>query len=135
MKRRTFIGVAAAGAGLAALPVGFLATTSYRTAARGLLMRHLGYLTHDEAGIDRFIDEYFADRSDSDRLKVRLFYTTGRTADDSWLVGDMVEQYLRGSDFFRTGMDESRTVTFERLYSPYAGGCSNPFATAHYPKG
>jgi hypothetical protein len=134
VERRTFIRVAAAGAGVVALPVGFFTVLTHRAAARGLIMRHLGYLSHDPDGIERFIDEYFGEGSDASRLRVRLLYATGRDIDDSWLVNDIVEQYLRGTDFFRTGMDESRTVTFGRLHSPYAGGCSNPFAMIYYPK-
>ncbi|HSJ15588.1 MAG TPA: hypothetical protein VK939_14290 [Longimicrobiales bacterium] len=134
MKRREFIGIAAAGAGLLAVPVGLAATASFERAAGGIILRNLDYLRHDPAGLARFIGEYFAAADATQRLKVRLLYRLGRDAASSETIRDMVETYLMGSDFFSAGMDESRTVTFARIFSPYRGGCANPFAMINYPR-
>jgi hypothetical protein len=133
MNRRRFIAAALGGAGLLALPAGY-AATGFRRSAEGLLMRELGFLRHDPEGIDRFIDAYFANASAADRLRINVLYVLRRGPDESWTVEDMVNQYLLGSDFFRTGMDERRVVRFAALYSPHAGGCSNPFAETYHPR-
>jgi hypothetical protein len=73
------------------------------------LREHFSYLRLDEAGLARFARDYAAERGPA-------------YADEN-----LFTIFLLSSSFFKNNADESRLITYDGLYDPYAG-CVNPFA-------
>lgn len=137
--RRTFLKVAAgiAGAAVFARPA-FAATqewggiraylTWYLRSARNHLngyshahreageriRKYFDYLTLDEAGVARFVEEY--EKYAGEVTIVSVHAHRG-----------MFERFLLSTDFFLNGADESRTVRYLALHDPYVSPCWAPF--------
>lgn len=138
MQRRAFLRTAGLGAAALALPATAFTARSFtprglHAAVSSILARELPYLKLDPEGVARFADEYFAEATLQQQMRVRVLALLRRPTEDSWLVGNLVEEFLMGSDFFRTGMDESRVVQFQGIYTPYLRPCQHPFSAAFYP--
>ena len=73
--------------------------------------RHFHYLEIDEASLARFARDYLRHFSPPNLAGTVLY-----------------SRYLMSSDFFQNGADESKTVHYVAIYTPYLGACRNPFA-------
>jgi len=77
------------------------------------LLAHFDYLDLERADVERFTEVYtrlFGGKRWS--TKLTLAYDT----------------FLKSTDFFPNGADESRPVRFVAIYAPRANPCYNPFA-------
>jgi hypothetical protein len=90
-----------------------------------LLLRRLDYLNLDPDGVAEFA-RHFAEAEPRD-LRV-LDATETAAPERAALEDEIVVLYLRSTDFFWNGADESRVVRFQRYYDPYSAACTNPFA-------
>ncbi|TXK52114.1 hypothetical protein FVR03_02295 [Pontibacter qinzhouensis] len=138
MKRRRFIKLSGLGAtGLAAIPsVGFVYTTIH-DAAVGVICNELHYLNLDIAGVEQFVQDYYKAHFINDDLQVQLkmktYYHLGVKSTDSYLVKELVYDYLAATDFFINKMDESKQVKYLGIVNRFSQPCSHPFSHFHYP--
>jgi hypothetical protein len=135
MRRRNFLKIAGAGTvAVAALPVGWYATTSVQEAVAGIITREFSYLKLDPKGVARFVEDYLQDpMSGYTHKELKASYALRAVADRSTMVADLTRRYLLSSDYFLNKMDENRTVQYLGLYNPYRSPCANPFSSLHYP--
>lgn len=114
---------------------GLVMMDGYRGWIQSILRRSLPGYELDPEGLERFVDEYSARKSNNKKL--RVFAAAERLIDVKWaLPNDMaddveeeerriVSDFLLGSDFFRNYPDGAKIVT----YSGAPETCSSPFAT------
>lgn len=116
--------------------LGFL-STSVKQAAIGIIKNELHYLKLDEPGIAQFVDDYYRNHYINNnfkaQLKLRSYYYLHVKPEKSFMVQELVENYLLSTDFFVNKMDESREVNYISLYTPYLRPCAHPFSAMHYP--
>lgn len=113
-RRQVLVGLGAGAAALATAP--FVdprpeppPSPSRRTEILVELLRHeLSFLTHDEAGLRAFADEW-----------VRRNNRVSRAA---------IQTYLLSTDFFQNGEDERRPLRYLVFYDPQTTPCYNPLA-------
>lgn len=112
MDRRQFlkgIGVRAAFVGLVVVAAGSLPKITSSQIARHLRSAYW-YLQVDDADLQQFAREYH---------EIYGAPTLGH-------LQHVEDIFLRSTDFFPNGADESRPVRFVALYEPYASPCFNP---------
>jgi hypothetical protein len=103
------------------------------------LRKRLGYLRLDETGVQQFAKDLAA-KGQLSTLRLRLLPAAGPLYSDLALSGHsalengirhgeerVVTMFLLSSDFFKSGMDETRVVQYLGYYDPLQA-CGNPFA-------
>ncbi|KIO75679.1 hypothetical protein TH53_19555 [Pedobacter lusitanus] len=136
MKRRQFITMAGIGTGLLILPPAlYLSSPSVRKYAGKLIREELDYLKLDSAGVDQYVNDYFNASSNNiiTNLRWKTFYYLGFNKDRSNQIFELIKFYLLSTDFFIHQMDESKTVNYLGLYSPYKSPVPNPYSFVLYP--
>jgi hypothetical protein len=103
-----------------------------------LVRKKLDYLQLDEAGLNKFAEEYgpFIQQVSAQRLSwLGMFsplYLYTDLLDSTDMMEILGEQaaiiFLISSDFFWYGSDETRVINYLGLYNPYVRPCANPFA-------
>jgi hypothetical protein len=132
MKRSTFLKFLTGGAllGLASFK---LVTTSFEDATIALIRNELDFLRLDEKGLQKFAADFARTPTQrSYRYTIKGYSFLGIGSGRSGKVKYIVNTYLLSTDFFRNGMDESKTVKYVGLYSPYLRPCAHPFSNAYY---
>lgn len=138
MNRRKFLKITGlSGAAILAVPgIGYI-TTSVQDAAVGIIKNELHYLHLEEAGIEQFVADYYRNhyinQNFSAKLKIRSYYYFHVKPEKSYMVQELVDNYLLSTDFFLNKMDESREVKYVGLYHPYQRPCAHPFSALQYP--
>lgn len=138
MNRRSFLKLSGiTGAAVVALPSFGFVSTSIKKAAVGIIMQELNYLKLEKEGVEQFVEDHYKKHYINDsltsQLKIKSFYYLHVKPDNSYLVFELVNNYLLSSDFFINKMDESKPVKYMGLYSPYTKPCFNPFSKLYYP--
>ena len=138
MNRRNFLKLTGiTGVAVLALPGFGFVSTSVKEAAVGIIMQELDYLKLDKKGVEQYVEDHYKthyiNNSLTSQLKIRSFYFLHVKPEKSYLVKDLVENYLLSTDFFINKMDESKTVKYLGLYDPYTKPCFNPFSRLYYP--
>jgi hypothetical protein len=77
-----------------------------------ILRRGLDYLQLDEEGVKTFLERY-------------LVWSEANPDIQPW--SDVVERYLKSTDFFQNGGDEGRVLRFVAFYDPHTSPCYSPF--------
>jgi hypothetical protein len=77
-----------------------------------MVLDHLPYLTIDPESLRQYASLYHRWQADHERRKPRK---------------DIVERFLKSSNFFQNGADESKTVKFVAFFDPYSSPCYSPF--------
>lgn len=146
MKRRKFIGLLTAGAGLAAFG-GYVFFEKFETIVRKIIIKDTLSLNVSVAEIDKYLAAARRNKhlisnlplSNQQLLKwhyyldsswLTLPYNTKNTVDRSKIVGD----FLLSTNFFANKMDASKPIMFISIYDPYQKPCSNPFSNLFYPQ-
>ncbi len=109
---------------------------SYQAILEQTILSRLSYLKHDGDSVKRFIADY-EQAYKKGRVRVliigfsRMFadyrvpYLSRRLESFEEFV---LERYLRSTDFFLHGADESRVLRYVAFADPYQSPCFNPFA-------
>ena len=108
---------------------------------KSVLKKHLGYLRHDEDGLNKFAIEYQERTSPKKRYWASWIGIIGpvysmldlvkfipNSQKFKWLETDIVTMYILSSDFFIYDADMNRTVRYIQFYDTIDVGCANPFA-------
>lgn len=145
MKRRNFIWLLAAGAGVAAAG-GYIFFEKFEALVRKIIIRDTSSLRVSVEEIDKYLAAVkenkhlinsipFANQQlvkwhyYLDQAWFTLPYYTKSKVDRSKIVGD----FLLSTDFFTNKMDPKRQVKFVGIYDPYHKPCANPFSNLFYP--
>lgn len=139
MKRRTFLAATAATLAAGGALLG-LNLNSYQNIVKNVVRTKLDYLKISDEELDKFAQAYetVMAKPKAKVLLIDLSYKCSSINFCNKKLGERLsyfEQYvityfLKGSDFFINGMDESREVKFLTLdfLDPYKAPCYNPFA-------
>jgi hypothetical protein len=100
-----------------------------------LIERQLGYLKLEPGSINKYVNDYFKDDTNkaSERIKWKTFYYMDMNWEKSDHILELIKYFLLSSDFFINKMDESKTIHYLGLYSPYKSPIPNPFSYILYP--
>jgi hypothetical protein len=132
MKRSTFLKILAGGT-LFGFGSFKLLTGSFEQATVNLVRKELSFLRLDDDGLQKFASDFGKTMTQrSYRYRIKGYSFLGIGAGRSGKVNHIVTTYLLSSDFFQSGMDESRLVKYVSLYSPYLRPCAHPFSHAQY---
>lgn len=131
---------------LLALPIvlgggyALLSRPGYQEMIADIVKKKLGFLDLDPQGVAKFSSQ-FSEKYEKGYLKVLMIDISRRTMerfDGFPRLNDRVkvfenlvaEQFLKSSDFFVNGQDESRVVKYRDIAfaDPYLTPCANPFA-------
>ncbi|ALI99897.1 twin-arginine translocation signal domain-containing protein [Rufibacter tibetensis] len=139
MNRRSFLKLTGlAGAALITLPSLGYVYTSNQDAAVGIILDELKYLKLDKKGVEQFVQNYFQNHYVKDSLRAQInlksIYFLDLNIQKSEMVTKMVQDYLLSTDFFMNKMDETKTVKYMGVYTPYKRPCANPFSSFYYPQ-
>ncbi len=123
--------------GLVTIPsLGYISTTIY-DAAVGLILNELDYLHLDKPGVEQFVQDYykthFIQESLQIQLRMKTYYHLSVKSADSYLVKELVYDYLAATDFFINKMDESKPVKYLGIVNRFSQPCSHPFSFLYYP--
>lgn len=124
------------GTGSVVLPASFyFLSPTIKEYALLLIRRELYYLKIAEGSAEQYIEDYFRSTQNDLLMKVKLkvMYFLRKGPEQSALLFELIKYFLLSSDFFIHKMDESRTVNYLGLYSPYKSPVPNPFSFIIYP--
>lgn len=139
MNRRSFLGISAALVAGGAAIFG-ISLNSYSGIIKNVIRNRLGYLKISEEDLNKFAEDYqkVMQKSPSKVLMIDLSYKCSHLNFCQKKIGDRLEYFesyvlryfLKGSDFFMNGMDESKPVKYLSvdMLDPYKSPCYNPFA-------
>jgi hypothetical protein len=135
MKRRKFLLWTGIGVGAIILPSSlYVVSGSIKKYAVLLIERQLDYLKLEPGSVAKYVDDYFKDDNQTAaRLKWKTIYYLHIHWERSDQLKELIKYYLLSSDFFINKMDESKTVRYLGLYSPYKSPLPNPFSYILYP--
>lgn len=139
MKRRTFLAATAATLAAGGVLLG-LNLNSYQNIVKNVVRTRLHYLNISEEDLNKFAAAYelAMAKPRSKVLMIDLSYKCstinfcqrkiGERLD--YFEGYVVNYFLKSSDFFLNGMDESKPVKYVSIdfLDPYKSPCYNPFA-------
>ncbi len=129
-----------------AASLGYLAMPGYEKILQTILENDLSKLKVKPGAIEQFvaaaIKENTFGHSYAKKEMIRIYNYIA----NSWLPlpykykydqyrADIVCKFLLSSDFFIHKMDESREISYLRIYNPYKFPCGNPFSNLFYPLG
>ena len=137
--------MAGVGAGAAIAGTGYVASTGFYDVVDRMVRKELAYLPISDKVFDTFMRDVRQQRAISHLGKekewfVRLHFRLGALGSSILPYRYKYEQYksqivgtfLLSTDFFYTGMDETKPVRYKGLYQPYNNACSNPFSSLYY---
>lgn len=139
MNRRTFLGISAALLASGAAIFG-ISLNSYSNIIKNVIRTRLGYLKISEEDLDKFAVDYqnVMYKSPAKVLMIDLSYKCSHLNFCQKKIGERLDYFegyvthyfLKGSDFFMNGMDESKSVKYISvdMLDPYKSPCYNPFA-------
>ena len=136
LSRRKFLLVTSLG--LPLIGWGLWKATDYDELVVRTLQRRLGYLKLDPLGLQEFAKDFREHFSKSSFRTASVSIVSllagvlsfGDSLDERLTKFEelLCDRYLRGSDFFINGEDESRVVRYVSFADPYLRPCANPFA-------
>lgn len=139
MKRRTFLGATAGLLAAGGALVG-LSVNSYQDIVKNIVRTKLDYLKISDEELDKFAVAY-EKVMHKPKAKVFMIDLSYKCSNISFCQKKLetrlnyferyvLTYFLKGSDFFMNGMDESKPVKFVSLdlLDPYKAPCYNPFA-------
>lgn len=96
--------------------------------------RQLDYLNLEPGSVVSYVNDYFTESNNIlERVKWKAMYYLHVSWENSDQIMELIKYYLLSSNFFINKMDESKTVKYLGLYSPYKSPVPNPFAYTLYP--
>lgn len=103
--------------------------------AVSVIKKHLHYLKLAPGSVERYVEAYFQVRTNDmvSNLKWKVTYYLQLDYEHSERSKDLIKYFLLSTDFFINKADESRTVNFLGLYSPYKSPVPNPYSFVIYP--
>jgi hypothetical protein len=115
MKRRRFIGLIGAAAGVAAAFFFVRREEVRHSRFAQSLAERLSYLKIDMMELEVFLREDLARKE----------------LDNS--LDEVARRFLLSTDFFSSGMDEKKQIRYQGRFDPYKRVCANPFSATYYP--
>lgn len=144
--RRNFIKYSIlAGAGIVgASSIGYLSIPKYDSILKKILINDLSGLILKPDAIDRFvadaINENTFGHSFAKKEMMRVYHYIANSRIPlpfkykyEQYRADIVGKFLLSTDFFYNKMDETKQITYLRIYNPYKFPCGNPFSNLFYP--
>lgn len=136
MNRRKFITITGAAVGMCVIPASiYFISTDLKKYAEKILKRELYYLKLDDAGVSKYIVDYF-NAIGNDMVatfKWKVLYYTNSNWEKSDRIRDLIKYYLLSSDFFINKTDESKIVKYLGLFNSYKSPVPNPYSFILYP--
>lgn len=136
MERRTFIALAGVGVGLCIVPPSlYYIAPGTQEYALEIIKKELYYLKITPGSAEKYVTAYFL-RMGNDTvstLKWKTTYYLRLNYEKSDRVRDLIKYFLLSTDFFINKTDESKTVNYLGLYSPYTSPIPNPYSFIIYP--
>jgi|GEM_PF-986838 len=136
MKRRKFITLAGAAAGIAIVPPSlYFIAPGINEFAVELIEKEFYYLKLAPGSAVRYVDDYFKSSANNtlSTIKWKTTYYLKLNYEQSDRVRELLKYYLLSTDFFINKMDESKTLNYLGLYSPYHSPLPNPYSFLIYP--
>lgn len=136
MKRRKFLLLIGIGTGSIIIPASlYFLSPTIKEYASLLINRELSYLKLEKGSVEKYIEDYFINAQNDlvSKLKWKAMYYLHVGPERSAVLFELVKYYLLSSDFFINKTDESKTVRYLGLYSPYTSPVPNPFSFVLYP--
>jgi hypothetical protein len=140
-RRRLLVALGSAALSVPVLGVLSFRNSRYTAVVAAIVHTRLSYLRCDPAGVNAFAADFVARLSPSGRKRLWLtaalypLYPTllspsGPLMDRSLKQWEeaLITSFLLGSDLFRAGGGETKTVRYVGYYDPYSMICGNPFA-------
>lgn len=102
--------------------------------AVAFIKKELSFLKLEEGSVDRYVADYLQHTKNDliQRMKWKTMYYLDMDPSQSNVLFELVKYYLLSSDFFINRTDESQTVKYLGLYSPYKSPVPNPFSFILY---
>jgi hypothetical protein len=136
MERRQFIRLAGVGAGMVVIPPAlYFLAPGVKEYAVQLIKKELYYLKLAHGSAEKYVEDYFNVRKNDlvSNLKWKVTYYLQLDYKHSERSRDLIKYYLMSTDFFIHKADESKTVNYLGLYSPYTSPVPNPYSFVIYP--
>lgn len=136
MERRKFILLAGIGTGMCLIPPSlYFVAPGMKKYAVHLIEKEFHYLKIAPGAVARYVDDYFAASANNtlENIRWKVFYYMGVTYEKSDRLRDLLKYFLLSTDFFINKTDESKTVNYLGMYSPYSSPIPNPYSFIIYP--
>lgn len=99
-----------------------------------LILKELNYLKLESGSVEQYVTDYFQNSNNAVmKMKLKSTYYLNISWESSNTLKEIIKYFLLSTDFFINKMDESKTVKYLGLYSPYKSPVPNPFAYTLYP--
>ncbi len=146
MHQRNFVKtVAGVGAGTLAVGTGYVVSASFYDVVDRMIRQELAYLPVSDGVYRAFMQDVRQQRAINHlgaekEWFIRMHFMLGKAGASLLPYRYKYEQYrsqivgtfLLSTDFFYSGMDENKTLSYRSLYHPYRNACSNPFSSLYY---
>ena len=135
MNRRKFLWLSGVATGAVIIPASvYFVSGSVSEYAVLLIKKQLDYLKLEPGIVEQYVHDYFQNSNNAMmRLKWKSTYYLNISCENSNTLKDLIKYFLLSTDFFINKMDETKTVKYLGLYSPYKSPVPNPFAYTLYP--
>lgn len=136
MNRRKFLLWTGIGAGGIIIPTSlYFLSPETKEYAIAFIKKELSFLKLEKGSVEKYMTDYFQQtRNDLLlRLKWKTMYYLNTDSSQSNVLFELVKYYLLSTDFFINKIDETLTVRYLGLYSPYTSPFPNPFSFILYP--
>lgn len=145
MKRRSFIKMLAAGTAILGVFGGIQLAQRREDLMEAIIRRKLSYLKIESEGLNQYIQDFLQTRDkvwNKSWSKLQAYDFYGKfhaiipVSEESNFhfnytdyTEDLVRNYLLSTDFFISGMDESKELEYLGFFNPHKYPCRNPLVS------